>query len=209
MPFLNREQKAYTGTITLGRATDTLDSTGETTETAAVLPLTTERLEEAAKRFRGEIEQIPPMFSALKRSGVPLYKLARKGSSSSSTPARYASTHSRSPSLPTAHLRYRSVARRGPMFARLRATSRERSALSVTSRRSGVPNLVPSSCQTPYRSTGFRPRRRCRSSRRVRHCQACASSRPVNGSSARFASVSNGAWPGLRMPGLRVRPPRS
>ena len=79
VPFLNRERKAYTGTITLGRATNTLDSTGETTETAAVSPLTTERLEEAAKRFRGEIEQIPPMFSALKRSGVPLYKLARKG----------------------------------------------------------------------------------------------------------------------------------
>ena len=79
VPFLNRERKAYTGTITLGRATDTLDSTGQTTETATVLPLTTERLEEAAKRFRGEIDQIPPMFSALKRSGVPLYKLARKG----------------------------------------------------------------------------------------------------------------------------------
>jgi tRNA pseudouridine55 synthase len=79
VPFLNQERKAYSGTITLGRTTDTLDATGETTETAVVPPLTTEQLTEAAKRFCGEIEQIPPMFSALKRSGVPLYKLARKG----------------------------------------------------------------------------------------------------------------------------------
>jgi tRNA pseudouridine55 synthase len=79
VPFLNQEQKAYTGTITLGRTTDTLDATGKPTEIAAVPPLTAERLAEAAKRFCGEIEQIPPMFSALKRSGVRLYELARKG----------------------------------------------------------------------------------------------------------------------------------
>jgi tRNA pseudouridine55 synthase len=79
VPFLNQEGKAYSGTITLGRTTDTLDATGETTETAAVPPLTAAQLTEAAKRFWGEIEQIPPMFSALKRSGVPLYKLARQG----------------------------------------------------------------------------------------------------------------------------------
>jgi tRNA pseudouridine55 synthase len=79
VPFLNQERKAYIGTITLGRTTDTLDAMGETTETAPVPPLTTEQLAEAAKRFCGEIEQVPPMFSALKRAGVPLYKLARKG----------------------------------------------------------------------------------------------------------------------------------
>jgi tRNA pseudouridine55 synthase len=79
VPFLNQARKAYTGRIALGHATDTLDATGEATETAAVPSLTIERLDAAAKLFCGKIEQVPPMFSALKRSGVPLYKLARKG----------------------------------------------------------------------------------------------------------------------------------
>ena len=79
VPFLNQEEKAYDGVICLGRATNTLDATGETTETARVPPLDARLLESIATRFRGEIEQVPPMFSALKRAGVPLYKLARKG----------------------------------------------------------------------------------------------------------------------------------
>jgi tRNA pseudouridine55 synthase len=79
VPFLNQEEKAYDGVICLGRATNTLDATGETTETASVPPLDARLLESIATRFRGQIEQVPPMFSALKRAGVPLYKLARKG----------------------------------------------------------------------------------------------------------------------------------
>ena len=79
VPFLNQEEKSYVGRITLGRATDTLDSTGETVETAPVPEIGPEALDEAAQRFSGDIEQVPPMFSALKRSGVPLYELARKG----------------------------------------------------------------------------------------------------------------------------------
>src|SRR5438552_13396906 len=79
VPFLNQEEKAYEGVICLGRATNTLDATGETTETARVPPLDARLLESIATRFRGAIEQVPPMFSALKRAGVPLYKLARKG----------------------------------------------------------------------------------------------------------------------------------
>jgi tRNA pseudouridine55 synthase len=79
VPFLNQERKAYTGVISLGCATDTLDATGKTTETATVPRLTPDQLRSTANRFCGEIKQIPPMFSALKRSGVALYKLARKG----------------------------------------------------------------------------------------------------------------------------------
>jgi tRNA pseudouridine55 synthase len=79
VPFLNQEEKGYTGTIALGRTTNTLDSTGETTEEAPVPPLTPEAVERAAARFRGEIEQVPPMFSALKRGGRRLYDLARRG----------------------------------------------------------------------------------------------------------------------------------
>src|SRR5882724_9363725 len=55
VPFLNQEEKAYTGTIALGRATNTLDSTGETTAEKPVPALTPESLELAASRFRGEL----------------------------------------------------------------------------------------------------------------------------------------------------------
>jgi tRNA pseudouridine55 synthase len=79
VPFLNQEEKAYTGTISLGQATNTLDATGETTEEAAVPSLTAEAIENATSRFRGDIEQVPPMFSALKRDGERLYDLARRG----------------------------------------------------------------------------------------------------------------------------------
>ncbi len=79
VPFLNQEGKAYTGTIVLGRETDTLDSTGKTTSTARVPPVDDSRLAVVAAGFLGEIAQVPPMFSALKRGGTPLYVLARKG----------------------------------------------------------------------------------------------------------------------------------
>lgn len=77
--WLLLERKRYEGTIRLGRATDTLDRTGRTVETRPVPPLGPAALEALARRFTGPQTQVPPMFSALKRDGVPLYKLARKG----------------------------------------------------------------------------------------------------------------------------------
>jgi tRNA pseudouridine55 synthase len=77
--YLLAEHKAYDGTIRLGTATNTLDRTGTTIETQAVPPLDQPALDSIAARFRGRQQQVPPMFSALKRGGVPLYKLARKG----------------------------------------------------------------------------------------------------------------------------------
>ena len=77
--YLLLEGKAYTGTIQLGAATDTLDRTGAVTETAPVPTLVPGMLADVATRFRGVSEQVPPMYSALKRDGVPLYKLARRG----------------------------------------------------------------------------------------------------------------------------------
>ncbi len=79
VPFLNQEGKAYEGTIRLGVVTDTLDATGEATGRGPVPALDPVRLEAAAAKFRGEIEQVPPMYSALKKDGVRLYELARKG----------------------------------------------------------------------------------------------------------------------------------
>jgi len=77
--YLLLEEKAYEGRIRLGRATDTLDGTGTTTVTEAVPPLEQPALDDVAQRFVGPQRQTPPMFSALKRDGVPLYKLARRG----------------------------------------------------------------------------------------------------------------------------------
>jgi tRNA pseudouridine55 synthase len=77
--FLIAERKSYTGIIRLGIETDTLDRTGTVTRTASVPPCGPEVLRELQQRFSGEYWQTPPMYSALKRQGVPLYKLARRG----------------------------------------------------------------------------------------------------------------------------------
>jgi tRNA pseudouridine55 synthase len=77
-PFLEGGDKEYTGTIKLGAETDTLDRDGAILRTVPVPALTPERLGVAAAGFIGKITQTPPIFSAIKREGVPMYKLARK-----------------------------------------------------------------------------------------------------------------------------------
>jgi tRNA pseudouridine55 synthase len=77
--FLNTERKTYTGTIRLGVETDTLDKTGTVTQSTPVPHYSAETLDDIVHRFTGEYLQTPPMYSALKRQGVPLYKLARRG----------------------------------------------------------------------------------------------------------------------------------
>ena len=77
--FLILEQKAYSGTIRLGVETDTFDRTGTVTRTAPVPPLDGATLRKLESQFTGEQWQTPPMYSAIKRKGVPLYKLARQG----------------------------------------------------------------------------------------------------------------------------------
>ena len=77
--YLLLESKAYTGTIRLGLATDTFDHTGTVVEIAAVPPLDAAAVAAVAARFTGPQRQVPPMYSALKRDGVPLYELARRG----------------------------------------------------------------------------------------------------------------------------------
>ncbi len=78
-PFLQDGEKEYEGVIRLGVETDTLDRTGAEIQTAEVPPLTAAMLAEAAARYTGRIVQQPPIFSAIKRDGVPLYRLARRG----------------------------------------------------------------------------------------------------------------------------------
>lgn len=77
--FLLADDKTYTTTATLGQTTTTLDSEGEITSTSCAKNITLQKIKEVVDKFKGEIQQIPPMYSALKKDGVPLYKLARKG----------------------------------------------------------------------------------------------------------------------------------
>ena len=77
--YLLLERKEYAGTIRLGVATDTLDHTGAAVERCPVPSLDQATVDTVAARFTGRQQQVPPMYSALKQGGVPLYKLARRG----------------------------------------------------------------------------------------------------------------------------------
>ena len=71
--------KVYRTRVELGAVTDTGDAEGEVVERCAVPPLTAADVEGVLERFHGEIEQVPPMYSALKHQGRKLYELAREG----------------------------------------------------------------------------------------------------------------------------------
>ncbi|MDF2939810.1 MAG: tRNA pseudouridine(55) synthase TruB [Gammaproteobacteria bacterium] len=77
--YLLDADKTYQATIQLGSATNTGDKTGEFVESKSVPELDQALIESVLKNFRGEIEQVPPMYSAIKHQGKALYKLARKG----------------------------------------------------------------------------------------------------------------------------------
>lgn len=77
--LLMSEDKEYQGTLTLGVTTSSQDREGEILETRPVPALTREDITAAFDSFKGNFDQIPPMVSAIKKDGVPLYKLARKG----------------------------------------------------------------------------------------------------------------------------------
>jgi len=77
--YLTDANKTYHAEIEFGSATDTYDSSGDVIQTGDPSFLTTEIIESALTVFRGSIEQVPPMFSAIKYKGKPLYHLARAG----------------------------------------------------------------------------------------------------------------------------------
>jgi tRNA pseudouridine55 synthase len=83
-PLLDAD-KEYLATLKLGERTSTGDAEGEVLEKRPVKP---GALEPVLQRFRGEIEQVPPMHSALKHKGTPLYRLARRGEEVARAPRR-------------------------------------------------------------------------------------------------------------------------
>jgi tRNA pseudouridine55 synthase len=77
--YFSAAEKAYEGVIRFGWATDTFDAEGERVGEARPLELGLEELRVLAGRFHGEMQQVPPVFSAKKIGGVPAHKLARAG----------------------------------------------------------------------------------------------------------------------------------
>lgn len=76
--FVTDLPKSYRGTVVFGVATDTLDASGEVLDRRA-MPLEPDQVEGALERFRGKIDQLPPMVSAVKVGGKKLYEAARRG----------------------------------------------------------------------------------------------------------------------------------
>lgn len=73
------QRKKYSGVITLGKSSPSMDMATEITWNGVTENLTEEKIIEVRNKFLGKIEQVPPMFSAIKHKGKSLYKLARKG----------------------------------------------------------------------------------------------------------------------------------
>jgi tRNA pseudouridine55 synthase len=88
VPFLLNADKAYEAVVRFGVETDTLDSTGQVVAEHSLAGISGAAVEAALASFRGEIEQIPPMYSALKHAGRPLYAYARKGETVERRPRR-------------------------------------------------------------------------------------------------------------------------
>ena len=76
---LSADDKVYQGSIRLGLETDSYDLDGKVLREIDWQPITPEQVRETAKQFLGEIEQEPPMVSAVRQNGKRLYELARKG----------------------------------------------------------------------------------------------------------------------------------
>ena len=79
IPFLDEGSKTYEALLRLGVTTDTLDMTGAVLSETDVSHITQHQFASSLSRFTGAITQIPPMYSAIKQNGQPLYKLARQG----------------------------------------------------------------------------------------------------------------------------------
>ncbi|HFG6864112.1 tRNA pseudouridine(55) synthase TruB [Acinetobacter baumannii] len=77
--YLLDSTKRYQTTVRLGQTTTTGDVEGDILQERPIPVLSKELIEQTLEKFRGDIQQVPPMYSALKKEGKPLYELARKG----------------------------------------------------------------------------------------------------------------------------------
>lgn len=113
--------KSYRGVIALGVDTDTQDATGKIVMQRPVPALGEKDLRELERKFSGELEQVPPMFSALKRDGVRLYRLARQGKEVPREPRRIRIDELRMTKLNDAELEFTTTCSRGTYVRTLAA----------------------------------------------------------------------------------------
>ena len=133
--FAEGGQKVYEAVLQLGLVTDTQDTTGETLEERAVT-VTENDVRAALPRFLGEIEQIPPMYSAIKVNGQKLYDLARQGREVARKPRKITIFDlALTQNLGTDSTPCASCARRAPTSARCATISVRRSAAAAAWRR--------------------------------------------------------------------------
>jgi tRNA pseudouridine55 synthase len=86
LTFLDKDRKTYAAVVRLGQSTSTYDAAGEITSESGVEQISQTGVEEALELFRGPFTQLPPMFSAIKVAGRPLYRYAREGIELERTP---------------------------------------------------------------------------------------------------------------------------
>lgn len=86
--YLLEARKTYVAEVTLGVETNTYDAEGEVVRRLEARDIERGRVETALARFRGEFDQVPPAFSAVKQGGVPVYRLARRGQEVDLAPRR-------------------------------------------------------------------------------------------------------------------------
>jgi tRNA pseudouridine55 synthase len=91
--YLVGHDKVYETTVRLGQTTATYDAEGEVLAERPFLHLTLSQIEAALEAFRGDIVQQPPIYSAIKQGGQPLYKLARQGKTEVARPYRPVTIH--------------------------------------------------------------------------------------------------------------------
>ena len=111
--YFEDDHKAYLATMSLGAETDTQDATGQVIRECPVPEIDAETLQRALGQFTGEITQTPPMYSALKSGGTPLYKLARKGVEVEVTPRRVTISSLRLVSFAGADIGFETVCSKG------------------------------------------------------------------------------------------------
>ncbi|SIN94423.1 tRNA pseudouridine synthase B [Sulfurivirga caldicuralii] len=111
--FLLDADKTYEATLKLGARTDTADCEGEVIETAPLPLLTRDGIVAAMYSLTGEIEQIPPVYSALKKDGKPLYHYARKGEAVEVAPRRVQVHRFELLDFDDAHIRFRATVGKG------------------------------------------------------------------------------------------------
>ena len=113
--------KSYRGVIALGIETDTQDSTGKILHERPVAPLDAADLRALERQFTGELQQVPPMFSALKKDGVRLYRLARQGKEVPREPRRIRIDSLRLGKLNDSELEFETTCSRGTYIRTLAA----------------------------------------------------------------------------------------